>query len=453
MKNPILLFCFIISSVNTGSAQNIYGFAANYFVSFNPYTDETDTLITFEGNPYINLGFRTTIDRYNGRYFFGGAIPGLKGKFHIIDLNTLEISSFPVYPENIEYDWIRNKIVYENNGKFYSLDLGSMELTNLGVVENGNSVKYGQIRAFVAQKNQYIYADFPKFEDNDLHYLVVDASTGHLDCQAKAEYVNGSQYAAKGLVANHHTGQIIAHHEATFGFLDPCESTMSKLSSIQNYNAHLNTQLCVFNHQNYHYIVPFAKQGSETKNFYAIIDPYDDEVIAIKPHPFDKRMNQHQIYDQPQPGLYMIRDTLFVPRGQHYTWLLDGQPLGETYGTENYWVPTAPGTYTTEVTFSAYTSTSKEYILTATSLEHIIQHEIVHIFPNPTMDEITIDLLEDEITQIKISDMTGTTVLKEYVDNSKGYQVKMNTSDLHPGTYLVTISSVKGIQTQRIVKL
>src|SRR6185503_18755331 len=129
MKNlwPLLLFFFLLHSKI--EAQNIYGFADKYFVSFNPYTDEADTLIEFEGKPYINLDFRSAIDRYNGRYFFGGTIPGYEGKFHIIDLNTLIITSYPVYPENIEYDFMHNKLPYEKHGSFYSLDLTTMTST------------------------------------------------------------------------------------------------------------------------------------------------------------------------------------------------------------------------------------------------------------------------------------------------------------------------------------
>jgi len=138
-----LLIClstlFFSTITSNAQAQNIYGFSENVFGSTNLSNSTTDTLIEFSGQPWINLGFRSAIDRFNGRYFFGGSIPGYPGEFHIIDLIDLSINSFPIFPENIEYDWIKNRLIYEDNGDFFAIDLTTFQLTSLGVIENGNS--------------------------------------------------------------------------------------------------------------------------------------------------------------------------------------------------------------------------------------------------------------------------------------------------------------------------
>ncbi|HMU02790.1 MAG TPA: hypothetical protein PJ990_04165, partial [Saprospiraceae bacterium] len=87
----LLIIHFIV--IKKAISQRIYGFSDNLFCAINLLDNSKDTLIEFSGNPWINTGFRSAIDRYNGRYFFGGSLPGHNGNFHIIDLVNLSIES------------------------------------------------------------------------------------------------------------------------------------------------------------------------------------------------------------------------------------------------------------------------------------------------------------------------------------------------------------------------
>jgi hypothetical protein len=443
---PFLLLFFTVPFESDG--QRIYGFADKYFVSFNPYTEEADTLIDFGGLPYINLEFRTAIDRFNGRYFFGGTIPGHEGKFHIIDLNTLQITSYPVYPENIEYDFLHNRLPYEKYGSFYSLDLTTMKSTLLRNIENGNAVIFGQVRTYVPQRNEYVYLDY----QGGSYYLVLDASTGETKCRVPSQYYNGNSYSAQGLVTNNCTGEIICHQEATFGFLDPCEPYMNKLSDIESYGSHLNTQLCVYDHNHQTYIVPFVTEGPDYTNFYTIIDPYQYLVLATNLHPFNGRMQQHQIYDKPEmiPLIY-LNDTLFVPWGRNYTWYRDGNPVAYTVGDENYLIPSYSGLYTAKFEFNAYTAFSNAVQITLVGTMDETKDKFMNLYPNPAGDEIYIQVKED-VEKFVITDMTGRVVYSVSGENFNQLD-PVDIRSVPQGAYSVTVFSRGDTYTKKFVKM
>lgn len=445
MKNPILYllpFLFPLSA----NTQNIYGFVGNYFVSFNPYSEESDTLIEFEGPPYINLGFRTAIDRYNGRYFFGGEIPGLPGKFHIIDLDSLTIANYPAYPQKIEYDFLHNKLVYEYAGSFYSLDLVTMTIKHLSDIENASGGQlFGQVRTYIPQNNQYVYMDFPHLSPNGAYYISIDASTGEKVCEVFAE--SGGDQSAHGLVTNNYTGEIIGHAEKTVGFVDPCVPLFQGGAKITEYESGINTQLCVYDHVNKKYIVPFGKDDPDLVNLYAIVDPYENKVLEIKNHPFDAgAMNQHQIYDKPCPTLINLHDTLFVPIGKKYTWFLNGQFLDVTTGLQNYWVPNVPGTYTTEVEFKTYSCTSNPIEVTTVGINDLSSQELI-IYPNPVSDKAWISNINAPFNYILL-DMNGK-MIKEGVSNDNVIPVE----ELGSGSYIIQVLLNDGRMTGRIVKI
>jgi len=443
VKNTIAYLILLLFPFQT-EAQNIYGFADKYFVSFNPYTEQADTLIEFEGPPYINLGFRTAIDRYNGRYFFGGDIPGLPGKFHIIDLDSLTISNFPVYPQNIEYDFLHNKLVYEYEGSFYALDLRTMKITHLSDIDNANSQVFGDVRTYVPQRNEYVYVDFPDLSPHGAYYKAIDASTGKIVCEEFAEHEEDRD--AHGLVTNNYTGEIFGHIENTVGLVDPCEPSFIEGPEIANYSGELNTQLCVFDHINQKYIVPFASLGIIVFNDYAIIDPYTNEVLAIKDHPFQTKMVQHQMYDKPCPTLINLHDTLFVPIGRNYSWLLNGNNLGVTTGLHNYWVPEVPGIYTAEVQFKNYTCLSNAVEVTTTFIPEPGSRELV-IYPNPALDEVWINNVSGPF-QYFLLDVTGK-VISEGVSENNFIPV----DQLMSGTYILELLFNNRRMTGRMTKI
>ncbi|MDX1479139.1 MAG: hypothetical protein R3301_15600, partial [Saprospiraceae bacterium] len=130
------------------TAQKIFGIAGDVFGSYDLETLERDTMFYLVDRVTLNAGFNSTIDRFNGRYFFGGNLPGYEGNFHVIDLNENTVSSHHVTPTptHIEYDFVRNRLVFESDGGIYSMDLQSLVPRKLSQVENSHSTIWGQKR-------------------------------------------------------------------------------------------------------------------------------------------------------------------------------------------------------------------------------------------------------------------------------------------------------------------
>lgn len=449
MKKIFLLFC-LIAFISSSHSQRIYGFADKYFVSTDLTIGSRDTLITFSGQPWINMGFRSAIDQYNGRYFFGGSIPGISGQFHIINIYDLSIESFPFYPENMEYDYIRNKIVYEKSGSFYSINLNTMELTNLGVVDTGNSICYGQIRAYRAQGQHYMYIDYKDGWEGAPYYLLVDATSGELICEKKVEMHNGFYYTGGGYVTNIHTGDFIGHSNGRYGIVSPCDGTMTKLSQIEDYYAHLNNQMAVYDHANNLYIIPYYSTNNSDLYKFAIVDIYNDEILETISQPWEGRMDLQQIYDQPLPLIININDTLFVPKGNSYNWYLDDEFLGST--TENYWVPLKNGNYRCIVEFMEYSSTSPVEVID--NISSVNQNNPIYYkyYPNPTREMISIFDHCGDITSIEIMDIHGKLHRSVEIKNNHYGTITINTSSLTTGIYTLKINTNSGCFSEKLVK-
>lgn len=285
-KITLLSIVFLGIWLNKLIAQNIYGFSENMFVSINISENTKDTLIVFPGNPSSNFDFNSAIDQFNGRYFFGGNLPGYNGNFHIIDLVDLSIESHSVSPENFDYDYIQNRLVYEKNREFYSLELSTLQLSNLGEIKKNSATIWGQNRIFVTQTNKYFYIDFINGPTGDPYFLLADANSGEIYCQEVIEEINNVSYSPEGLVTNNLTSEIIAHRRGRFGIINPCDGTMTKLSEIPDYSGRLNNQMAVYNHSNNTYVVPYRSTNSNDLNKIAIIDVYNNEILETKSQPW-----------------------------------------------------------------------------------------------------------------------------------------------------------------------
>ena len=71
------------------------------------------------------------------------------------------------------------------------------------------------------------------------------------------------------------------------------------------------------------------------------------------------------------------------------------------------------------------------------------------IYPNPTTDKINIDFADNEIQQIKISDLTGKTILEK---NTFKKNQAIDLSDFKSGTYIFSMQTAEGIITRKIMK-
>lgn len=433
MKSACAFLVFCLAFCNDASSQKIYGFVDRYFCLHDLAEQSVDTLIEFSERP-PNFTFRATIDRFNGKYFFGGTLPGHPGKFHIIDLIDFHIESFPVSPENMEYDYYRQKIVYEYNGAFSSLDLRTMQVTFLNQVENSGGFVWGQIRAFNPTSNQYLHVDYPS-------YYLINATTGDVICKGQ----NASH--PHGMTTNHKTGDFIGQRNGACRIVNPCEGATPQSVTIPDYQGHLNSQMAVFDQNRELYIVPFV--ASDTHQI-ALVDIYNKTISDIIDQPWGGAgMNLQQIYDKPMAPIAQFNDTLFVPKGVRYNWFRDNEFIGTT--SDNYWVPDQSGIYKAQIRFREYTTFSCEFPIHITSVEEQISAINFSIYPNPvTSQELQLSC-DSGIEKLSIADVNGSIVFhSQNIQCNTPISVEALSAK---GVYFLTIESDGNIYTRSFLFL
>lgn len=441
----LLIFFGFINLQNVQS-QTIYGFVDNMFCSTDLSDSSIDTLIVFSEDIVIDLNQPSAIDRFNGRYFFGGRLPGHNGQLHSIDLVDLSIESYGFYPKNFEYDFIRNRIVYEASGRIYERNLSTSSGGLLGVAESSNSTTIGQNRTYIAQTNQFLYSDYINGSSGDSYYLLIDTDSFHIVCQEVIETGNLWQRHMGGIVTNNLNGDIIGHHNGQFGIINPCDGTSSKLLQIPDYHSHLNQQMSMYNHNDSTYIIPYVSRSGLYK--IAIVDVYNNQIKTLMSQPWDGKMNLQQIYDQPVASLIYSKNTLYVPKGISYKWFLNDELIGTT--SENYWVPTEDGIYKAEVEFREYSTFSTEQNIVVEKRNDIEPTTTLNIYPNPTSNILNIDLTDTDLTVITISNLNGQELYNLPTEGE--LNIEINIENLPNGIYYLTIKTDKEYTTQLISK-
>jgi len=131
--------------------------------------------------------------------------------------------------------------------------------------------------------------------------------------------------------------------------------------------------------------------------------------------------------------------------GVNYQWIDCGNANQPIAGATNQsFTPTANGNYAVIITQGACSDTSVCSAITTIGIDEIKSALFVHVFPNPTTKNLTIEL-NSTIESIAIYAMTGELVQTE---NSTAFSVEQ----LSRGMYLVEIKTQIGIGTARFVK-
>ncbi|NOQ71951.1 MAG: T9SS type A sorting domain-containing protein [Crocinitomix sp.] len=448
MKALVLLVALFFA-VNVAQAQKIYGFSGVAFGSLDLADHSVDTLFVMPSELTWDGFTRVAIDRYNGRYFYGGTLPGHSGRFHIIDLVDFTVSSFSDYPETMTYDCIGDRIIYEKSGTIKAIDLETMNSTILTEIPNAGASIFGDKRTYIPQTNQFFYMESIHDPESETYYLSIDVGTGEITCSEIVEYVDGVMYSPGFIVTNHQTGDVIGRRNGRFGFIDPCAGTISKLASISGYHSNLNYQLSVFNHKTNYYIVPFRSVHPGHPNQIAVIDVYANEVIEIFDQPWEGTMNLQQIYDKPTPPLISINDTLFVPKGLSYSWYRNDNFIETT--SENYWVPKQSGKYRAEVEFREYTSMTNELTFNfMPPVAEINRSEITRVFPNPVSKIMTIEFPDTTVTSIRVIDSKGKVHFQ--LDKVAAFEIDIDMSVFPRGNYFIEIIKEDQTEVHSIIK-
>jgi hypothetical protein len=316
-----------------------------------------------------------------------------------------------------------------------------MKETLLDDIDNGQSNIYAQNRTYIPQTDEYLFIDYIYGFPGYKYYILLDAKTGEQNCLRIVD----NSYSVGGLTTNIHTGDIMFHFNGLYGFVNPCLGSTTRLSQIPDYHSALNNQMVMYDHSKDTYIIPYVSKNPNDQYKIAIIDVYSDIIMSAFSQPWEGEMNLQQIYDKPTPPIISREDTLFVPYGYEYRWFNNGEYLCET--NENWWIPAKSGTYSAQVKFKTYTTTTNP-------IELVIQDEeepFIQVFPNPTLRVAHVRFQQVDHFEVSVYNMAGQFIVTEYGcgDNN----VTVNLQGLPPGAYILFINAGMNIYTRRLVKM
>jgi hypothetical protein len=96
----------------------------------------------------------------------------------------------------------------------------------------------------------------------------------------------------------------------------------------------------------------------------------------------------------------------------------------------------------------------EDYTINITSSSGIIENPLdeINVYPNPTDNELYIDLknIEDEVKRIEVIDLSGKVL--QVIAANQGEIMKMSTANLAQGMYQIRILSDEYTITKRFVK-
>ena len=137
--------------------------------------------------------------------------------------------------------------------------------------------------------------------------------------------------------------------------------------------------------------------------------------------------------------------TLISSAGDSYQWHLDGEALiGET--GQNHISAPPYGSYEVEVISAEGCTAFSDPLVTFAGINELAKHGN-KVYPNPTESSINIES-NDEIIDVNIVDLTGKSIS---LDNFKNNSIDL--APLTTGTYFLSIRTVKGTSTIKIVKI
>jgi hypothetical protein len=425
LKTPLRIYLCIVyiligSAIAELFSQKIYGFKDRYFVSIDIHNQVCDSLIEFPQRPYINLNFSAAIDRFNGRYFFGGSLSGHPGNFHIIDLVTLSITSATFYTGDMEYDPFEDKIYYLSGTYFYSLALNEMKPIRLAKVFQISGRIFGQVRTYLAQKNEYVY----RGPENTIAF--VNPHDGNTIC--KITPLNSETSFCSNLI----TDDIYSINQGSIYVSKSCSYSRTYITSIPDYKGHANVQMAVFDHTKNLYIVPYWAQNNQYK--YAIINIEKAEVEqTFEQFCLPALMDLQMIYDKPEALVRISGDTIYVPLGQDYSWYLNDSLI--CYTKYNYLIPNQNGRYKARVHFREYSSYTREIII-GNVKSSAFEYEL-----RPSLANNRLGLIFNDCNyeQILIHDIQGKIIFNKVFTQMKiHYEQDIDLFSFPRGLYIVT---------------
>ncbi|WP_300564446.1 choice-of-anchor D domain-containing protein [Flavobacterium sp.] len=117
--------------------------------------------------------------------------------------------------------------------------------------------------------------------------------------------------------------------------------------------------------------------------------------------------------------------------------------------TNQSYTPTIVGDYKVEITFGGCVITSSCITLGTLATNDFEINSGLKIYPNPTANNVTIELNDSDKVSLQVYDITGKMLLNQLLSKTVN---SVNIEEFQAGTYLFKVSSAKGSATSRVIK-
>ncbi|RFC54035.1 T9SS type A sorting domain-containing protein [Brumimicrobium aurantiacum] len=137
-----------------------------------------------------------------------------------------------------------------------------------------------------------------------------------------------------------------------------------------------------------------------------------------------------------------------VDTGLAYQWINCADSSVITGETGETFTPTANGDYAVIITQGPCVDTSACVFVDVLGIEN---NELggISVYPNPITDELNINNKNGALISVEMIDAKGSVVVASQIDSK---EIKLNTSALKPGVYVLVLRSEKGVRMMKVVK-
>ena len=141
--------------------------------------------------------------------------------------------------------------------------------------------------------------------------------------------------------------------------------------------------------------------------------------------------------------------TLSINEGSEYQWYLGENEL--TGAIENVYIPTVPGNYWAEVTWSdgCTVKTHEVKVDVVTGISSLESLPLVNLYPNPVKDVFYLEFHDEAAKTISVLNMLGDVVFETTTDQ---VQLEISSASYASGIYALIVESNSGSQTLKLVK-
>lgn len=449
-----ILFLFLIK-FSFGQGTKIIAFQTDNcqgkIVSYDYSSHIYDTLYSIPGSSYW-FDEESSIDVFNGRYFFGANITGYPS-YMIFSYNIYSQVLTPLFQmqtgmfdQGIEYDCFTNSLIYRENDSLKSFNISSgIKSTICKIIcRDCNDVYVAFLRAYNYYNQQYLYID-DLTGNNDYYFILADVLNRTMIDTVLIPSGDLLHFLTYDITTNSYYG--VTNNGSISRIDSMAENYTNICAPPPNYNGSLNEQDAVFDSYHRLYLQPFWNTNNQNK--LEIADVSNSTIIDIDSFP--QLSNYQRLNSMPKPIIKFQDSSIIASYANSYNWYFnDNSILGANSQT---YTPTATGYYKVKETFlDGRKAFSDSTYVNPLAIGNNTLSQVNNLFhPNPFSESTTLTLNKNYSNiELTIYNIMGQEV--KNIRNISGIEVKLKRENLTDGIYFYKLKQdLKNISVGKLI--